>query len=407
MSPAGDPLLADYPFISFQLDLRECRPHFWMLVGEARSKCEHIRFAPLQADVAEKMHNLAFARGVLATAAIEGNTLSLEQVQARMDGSLALPPSQEYLGIEIDNMLVAYNRIKDDLFRAVRGGEWSGDHVQLDSELLCSLNKQILAELELAEGVNAGEFRSHPVAVGPYLAPPAAAVPGLVRTLCEWLNGPDFIAPEEGQRIPFALIKAVVAHVYLEWIHPFGDGNGRLGRLVEFQILISSGVPAPAAHLLTQHYMATRMEYYRQLLLASQQRDLRPFLLYAAQGFVDQLTEQIKRLHGQAELLMWHATVDEQIGERPSPAGHRQRLIAIELAHSGPMSRSDIRTLTEPIRQAYEGKGQKTLTRDLNRLRSLNLVRLGARGYAANISMVQGMRPFCIPNATPSAGLGQ
>lgn len=368
-----------------------------MLVGEAQSKCEHIRFAPLRQDVAVRMHNLAFARGVLATTAIEGNTLSLEQVQARMDGTLILPPSQEYLGIEIDNMLAAYNSIKDGLWRAVNDGELSAGNVQLDSELLRALNKQILSGLELAPDVVAGDFRTHGVVVGPYLAPPAADVPEMVEALCQWLNGPDFVPPAEDQRIPFALIKAVMAHIYLEWIHPFGDGNGRLGRLAEFQILISSGVPAPAAHLLSQHYMATRTEYYRQLAVASQGRDLRPFLLYAAQGWVDHLTEQIKRLHAQAEQLMWRATVDECFGERPSPAGHRQRLIAIELATSGPTPRGKIRSMTDAIRIAYDGKGQKTITRDLNRLRSLGLIRASRSGYVANISMVRGMRPFCIP----------
>jgi hypothetical protein len=54
------------------------------------------------------------------------------------------------------------------------------------------------------------------------------------------------------------LIAAVVAHVYFEWIHPFGDGNGRTGRLIELKLLLEAGVPQPAAHLLSNHYNATR-----------------------------------------------------------------------------------------------------------------------------------------------------
>lgn len=57
----------------------------------------------------------------------------------------------------------------------------------------------------------------------------------------------------------YAIFKAVVAHLYLAWIHPVGDGNGRTARLVEFQILLSSGVPSPAAHLLSNHYNQTRL----------------------------------------------------------------------------------------------------------------------------------------------------
>jgi Fic family protein len=43
--------------------------------------------------------------------------------------------------------------------------------------------------------------------------------------------------------IPYAILKAILAHLCLAWIHPFGDGNGRTARLVEFQILIFPGCP--------------------------------------------------------------------------------------------------------------------------------------------------------------------
>jgi Fic family protein len=391
--PLGLDTIRDYPWINFRLDLRDCLPRFWMLVGEARSKCEHIRYVPLQKDVAERMHYLEFARGVLATTAIEGNTLSLEQVQARMEGTLQLPPSQEYLGIEVDNMLAAYNSIKDRL--------WNREQLLIEPAILKELNKQILAGLDLPAGIVPGEFRTRRVAVGPYLAPEASDVEELISQLCVWLGGPTFVAPEDDQRIPYAFIKAVVAHLYLEWIHPFGDGNGRLGRLIEFQVLLSSGVPAPAAHLLTQHYMATRSEYYRQLANASAIRDLRPFLLYAAQGWVDHLSEQIKLLHSQAEVLMWRALVDESFGERPSPPEHRQKLIAIALvSEKGSAPRAKIRSLSESIAEAYAGKGPKTLTRDLNRLVGLGMITEDSIGYRANVSLVRGMRPFATSERT-------
>ena len=55
-------------------------------------------------------------------------------------------------------------------------------------------------------------------------------------------------------------------------------------------ILVISGVPAPAAHLLSNHYNQTRSEYYRQLGRASQSGgDVLPFITYAVRGFVDGL----------------------------------------------------------------------------------------------------------------------
>ncbi len=67
-------------------------------------------------------------------------------------------------------------------------------------------------------------------------------------------------------RFAVTVAKAVLAHLYIAWIHPFADGNGRTARLVEFQILAQSGlIPLPAANLLRDHYNKTRDRYYAEL----------------------------------------------------------------------------------------------------------------------------------------------
>lgn len=84
-----------------------------MLMGEARSKCDHIALVPLGPSTARALHEAYFAKGVHATTAIEDNTLSEDEVRRRMEGDLELPPSKEYLAQEIDNMLAAYNEIQN------------------------------------------------------------------------------------------------------------------------------------------------------------------------------------------------------------------------------------------------------------------------------------------------------
>ncbi|MGH9187585.1 MAG: Fic family protein [Acidimicrobiales bacterium] len=371
-----------------QDDLNRADPRFWLLLGEAKSKCDHIAQVPLDRETAEHLHSVYFAKGIMATTAIEGNTLTEEQVRERMRGGLKLPPSKEYLGIEIDNMLAAYNLI----FERVQHGE----KLQFDVATLCELNKQILAGLELAEGVVPGELRHHSVAVGSYLAAPAEDLHHLIDRLCSWLD--EWRPPDEATRVPFAFIKAVMAHIYIEWIHPFADGNGRLGRLAEFLLLISSGVPAPAAHVLTSHYNDTRTEYYRQLSIASHNGgDLRSFLMYAAQGFVDGLADQINRLHEQQERLMWQALVDQEFAGKTTPAVHRQRELALALGKTrGWTNRGDVRSLSATLMEAYYGKTAKTVTRDLNRLKALGFIRSSPnrQQVRANLELVEGMRPF-------------
>ncbi len=84
--------LATHPWITFKLDLTTATYRLWMLLGEAQSKCEHIAGIPLMPSVAEYLHQLYLAKGTQATTAIEGNTLTEEQVLQRFQGKLKLPP---------------------------------------------------------------------------------------------------------------------------------------------------------------------------------------------------------------------------------------------------------------------------------------------------------------------------
>ncbi|MGH3276736.1 MAG: Fic family protein [Streptosporangiaceae bacterium] len=77
------------------------------------------------------------------------------------------------------------------------------------------------------EGVVPGKLRTESVVVGGYRAAPAEDGKYLVDRLAEWLNGPIFIHDEPEIQFALILAKAVFAHLYIAWIHLFGDGNGR------------------------------------------------------------------------------------------------------------------------------------------------------------------------------------
>jgi len=253
--------LKTHPWLTFKADLRKVFPDLWIMLGECQSKCEHIASVPLRPDTADRLHKIYLARGVLATTAIEGNTLSEAEVRAHLEGKLKLPPSRDYLKEEIENIIQICNRLLKDVS--------SGTLPAISFDAVCALNQGILKNLDVDEEVVPGEIRTHTVGVGRYACPPASECRSLLDQLCRWLNSDVFKSPTSRNRTVYAIIKAVLAHLYIAWIHPFGDGNGRTARLLEFQILISSGVPAPAAHLLSNHYNLTRSEYYRQLDRAS------------------------------------------------------------------------------------------------------------------------------------------
>src|SRR5665811_45518 len=291
---------SSHPWIRFQIDFNQCDHDVWMLLGEAKSKCDHIAGSPLRPDTARRLNHVYLTKGVHATAAIEGNTLSEEEVGQRIDGTLTLSKSKEYLGVEVDNILRACNEIAADVLRS--------RPLELSPERVKHFNSLVLTGLELEEGVVPGECREHSVGVARYRGAPYQDCEHLLDRLCGWLNGlelPD--GQSENMQFSLAVLKAIVAHVYLAWIHPFGDGNGRTARLVEMQLLLRSGfVPLPAAFVLSNHYNQTRDKYYRELDKSSKSGgDLGSFISYAMQGFVDGLREQLSVIRKQQWDVTW------------------------------------------------------------------------------------------------------
>ncbi len=377
-----------HKWMTFSLQLSGAHPKFWILAGEAKSKCEHLANVPLKPAIAKKLHTLCLVKGVRATVAIEGNTLSEDQVQRRLDGKLSLPQSQEYLGKEVDNIIAAVNKITSQVE--------TGNPPTLSVELLKDFNKLILQGLELGEDVAPGEIRKTSFGVGHYKGAPALECEHLLEKLFSWLNGSDFNIPNDENRIVTAIIKAVGAHVYIEWIHPFGDGNGRTGRLVEFLILVTSGVPSPAAHLLSNHYNSTRAEYYRQLDQSSKSGgDLLPFLTYALQGFIDGLRGHLKYVWHQQWSIAWESFVHERFQEKTSPSDVRRRRLVLDLSQKGESVPSDkIQHLTPRLAAAYAKKNPRTVARDLNKLCEMGLIESDSKGYRAKIEQILAFLPL-------------
>ena len=361
-----------------------------MFLGEAASKCEHLANVPLRPSTAEQLHRLYLAKGVLATTAIEGNTLSEEEVVRHLEGKLQLPPSKEYLTREIDNIVAACNEIAEQ----VRGGT----PPTLSVAKIKEFDRRVLHSLDLGEGVVPGEIRAHSVGIARYRGAPAEDCEYLLQQLCDWLNGSDFQPPEDlGElHVVYAIIKAVLAHLYLAWIHPFGDGNGRTARLVEFMILVTSGVPGPAAHLLSNHYNQTRSEYYRQLDRASQSGgDVLPFITYAARGLVDGLRAQLERIREQQWDVTWENYVHERFRSRTSPSDVRRRHLLLDLSErEQPVPISRLRDLTPRLAAAYAKKTAKTLSRDVNALVEMGLLESTQEGYRAKKEIILGFLPL-------------
>ena len=366
-----------HPWINFQLDLRRVDYTLWLQLGEVQAKCEQVAGIPLLPDVEEYLLEVYLAKGASATTAIEGNTLSEEEALELIKGKLDLPPSKEYLGQEIRNIVDACNHIADSAR--------SGDLTKVSVQWIKEQNALVQRTLPLKEDVFPGAIRRIDVGVGRYRGAPPQDCEYLLWELCRWLNSENFL-PDENRWIAFGILKAIIAHLYVAWIHPFGDGNGRTARLVEFQLLLSCGVPAVAAHLLSNHYNMTRAEYFRQLDMSGKSGgDIFPFIKYALQGLIEGLNEQILTIEKHQLEVHWFNFVHETFRNKVSVTNTRRRQLAVDLTDApNPVPIADLRYISPKIAEAYAGKTDKAIRRDVNALERMGLIRRSNEGVEIN-----------------------
>ncbi|HRI38758.1 MAG TPA: Fic family protein [Nitrospira sp.] len=137
--------------------------------------------------------------------------------------------------------------------------------------------------------VQAGQWRTHTEAMqvisGPvghetvhFEAPPSSLVPQEMARFIEWFNE---TSPSGTREIKKAVVRSAIAHLYFESIHPFEDGNGRIGRALSEKAL-SQWLGRPALLSLSRAIEAKRNEYYDALKQAQQSNEITPWINWFA-----------------------------------------------------------------------------------------------------------------------------
>jgi Fic family protein len=155
----------------------------------------------------------------------------------------------------------------------------------------------------------------------------------------------------------------------LEWIHPFGDGNGRTGRLLEFYILLRAGMPFYTSHILSNHYNLTRSSYYLYLHKATEQRDLGVFLAYAIQGLYDGLQLALQTVVESIQKITWTQHIYTHL---KASANRKPRLLALlnELGNhlNKAHTPAELELLSPLVARAYSKSHKSILSGDLKLL---------------------------------------
>ncbi|MCP4968391.1 MAG: Fic family protein [bacterium] len=389
----GDPLLyqESHPWITFDATaFNNLSKVGWMRLGEARAKCEDLAGTPIAPAVAQRISSVTLVKGAHATAAIEGNTLTVEQAQGIADGTFKAPTSREYQEREIRNVLEVLSEVDRQVI--------DGKAPPITLNLICEFNRRILEGTDYDDEAVPGQIRTYNVGVMDYRGVPHESCEHLVERLCEWLESDKFNQPDAPPEIQFAtsVAAAIYAHLYMAWIHPFGDGNGRTARLIEFLILARSGqIPVPAAALLSDHYNLTRDRYYRELSRASKASDTIGFAEYAIEGLVDGLREQMSMVRAHQMGVAWTNYVHETMNELPATATRdRQRTLVLAMGAGEPLPKDDLTGLTPKVAQLYAKAGSRLLGRDLNRLAEFGLVvKLSGGRWRSNAPIMAAFLP--------------
>ena len=200
--------------------------------------------------------------------AIEHNSLSLQQVTDVINGKHVLGAPNEIQ--EVKNAIQAYQLMKSlDAFQ--------------ETDLL-RVHKLMMADLV----DNAGQYRKGGVGVFAgeqciHMAPPADRVPTLMADLFEWISQTD----------THPLVSSCVFHYEFEFIHPFMDGNGRMGRYWQTMLLSRwKGIFAwlPVETIVKQH----QQDYYNAIAQSDVQGDSTVFIVFMLRCILQSIKEQQK-----------------------------------------------------------------------------------------------------------------
>lgn len=222
-------------------------------------------------------------RTIHASLAIENNSLSLDQVTDIINGKRILGAPDEIC--EVKNAFEAYNKLMEMDPYSVK------DMLLAHKVLMNELSKE------------AGKFRSGDVGIFAekqlvHMAPPANQVPNLIEGLVDWAKKAE-VHP---------LIKSCVFHYEFEFIHPFDDGNGRMGRM--WQTLLLYKWKSLFSWLPIETLIRERQdEYYKVLGECDHSADSGKFIEFLLKAIYDSLceiadteqvieqdTEQVKKL---------------------------------------------------------------------------------------------------------------
>lgn len=340
----------------------------------------------LPPDWRDQLDRLNRVRAVYGTTALEGNPLSEEEVSHQIEvveqpniQNEPNKPTREQL--QIRNASTAQNWVKLRFFP---------NAPPLTVEDILKLHRMATVDSDTKDNIP-GEFRTWPVQVGSadmggvHKGAPHERLRELMEQFVEHVNSRKF---REGFH---PVIRALLSHFLLVTLHPFGDGNGRVSRLVEAGILFEGEYNVHGFYGLSNYFYKNERAYKTSLqqCRATQPFDVTPFIVFGLKGFAAELKGINNFIKAKLNRVIYRAMLvrafNRRIGSRRKLLNQREysllNFLLLETEPTDPFSEIQSKKIrfselsqASYVKGAYRNVTPRTFYRELIRLGELGFI---------------------------------
>jgi Fic family protein len=334
----------------------------------------------------DQLNRLNRARQIYGTTALEGSPLSEAEVLRQMDlldqAELAPADTPVRVHVQTRNAGIAQAWVRTRFSPGSRPLH-CGDLLEMH---------RMVTEGADEHNNTPGRWRKHSVTVGSeemggvHRGAPWEQLDGMMEEFVQFV-GSKKLDDEH------PVIKALLAHFFLVTIHPFGDGNGRVSRLVEAGILYQKGYNVHGFYGLSNYFYRHEKDYKIRLqeCRALQPFDVTPFVHFGIEGFASELKEINNFIKTKLNRMVYHTMLVRAFGKRI--ASYRRLVnqreydllmfLLTETEPSDPFSVNPSRQLkfselreSKYIQRAYRNVTPRTFFREINRLADMGFIRV-------------------------------